>query len=108
MDKTFYTRGNFDECAKVDQSFDSPFKYIPFGTVFDEAVEWTFLCLFEGKADSLLFRIDIKDFHIHFVADIHSILDFFDPAVAQFGNMGKTIHFPEIDECSESRDAHDF
>src|SRR5699024_8434060 len=104
MDKTFDTRSDFHECAKIDKPFDSPFKDIPFRMGFDEAVKRTFLCLFERNVDYLLLKTDNKNLNIHFVSDIHSIFDFFDSAVAQFVNMCKPVNFTEIDECTESRD----
>ena len=107
MDKTFYTRSDFDECTVIGHDSHFAFDFVAHFEVGIECVPRVRGELFQTESDAFLLVVEVENNDIEFLVERNDLFGVAYAAPRQVGDVDKTIDTAEVDEYAVRGDILD-
>ena len=98
MDKTFYTRSDFNECTVVSHNNYFTLNLVTYLEVFVKSIPRMGSELLQTKSDTLLFLIEVEDYYVELLIELYDFVGIVYAAPRKVGNVDQTVYATEVDE----------
>src|SRR5439155_776848 len=105
--QAFDTRLELDECAVVRDRDDLALHARSNRILRRDVLPGIGLQLLQAERDALALPVDVEDFHLELLADLHRLGRMRHAAVAHVGDVQQAIHAAQVDEGAEVGDVLD-
>ena len=98
VDKTFYTRSDFNECTVVSHNNYFTLNLVTYLEVFVKSIPRMGSELLQTKSDTLLFFIEVEDYYVELLIELYDFVGIVYAAPRKVGNVDQTVYATEVDE----------
>ena len=98
MDKTLYTRSDFDECTVIGHHNDFAFYLVAYFQVGIESIPGMRLQLFQAQSDTFLLVVEVEDNDVEFLVERNHLFGVRNTAPREVGDVNQTVYAAQVDE----------
>ena len=98
MDKSFYARCNFNECAVVSHNNNFTFNFVANFEVGVQSIPRMGKELLQAESDALLLVVEVEDNNVEFLVELNNFVRVVNSTPREVGDVDKTVYAAEVDK----------